>query len=99
MSKLLALSDKAIKTLFGNLDQLIHVHEILNDDLEVLMIQGTQSANQLSNIFAARMDDFLAYIEYGNNYKLGQEKLKKLAKKVNARDVFKVFDTYLNIRG
>lgn len=62
----------------------------MNDDLEVLMVQGTQSATQLSNIFAARMEDFLVYIEYGNNYQAGQDKLKKLAKKVNARDVFKV---------
>jgi hypothetical protein len=36
------------------------------------------------------MEDFLAYIEYGNNYQLGQDKLKRLSKKVNSREVFKV---------
>jgi hypothetical protein len=66
------------------------VHELLNDDLEVLMVQGIQSASQLANVFAARMEDFLAYIEYGNNYQLGQDKLKRLSKKVQSREVFKV---------
>ncbi len=84
------MPDRAIKTLFGNLDQLIQVHQLLNDDLEILMVQGTQSASQLANIFDTRMEDFLAYIEYGNNYQLGQDKLRKLSKKVNSRDIFKV---------
>lgn len=66
------------------------MHELLNDDLEVLMVQGIQSASQLANVFAARMEDFLAYIEYGNNYQLGQDKLKRLSKKVQSREVFKV---------
>ena len=79
-----------MKTIFGNIDQLIQFHMILNDDLEFFIIQGSLNPAQLSNIFAARLEDFLAYIEYGNNYQSGKNKLQKVEKKANARDLFNV---------
>jgi hypothetical protein len=63
---------------------------ILNDDLEFFIIQGSLNPAQLSNILAARLEDFLAYIEYGNNYQSAKNKLQKVEKKANARDLFNV---------
>jgi hypothetical protein len=90
MTRLQITSDKGIKTLYSNLDQIIKLHQNLLEDLDTVLFSFSP-INSLSSIFEPRMEQFLLYTSFASNVSMSQSKVKRMLKqKPQFREFLKV---------